>query len=130
MTPHDLALVFLNKAAQDETVLAKLVDDPEISDEVVGFHAQQASEKLLKALLTNVDVEAERTHNLARLIRAVENAGFALPGQLKRLDALTPVAVELRYGIFPSDMQMSIGRPEMFALVRQLRKWVEKRVKR
>lgn len=37
----------LHKAAQDEAVLAELAEDFKFDDETVGFHAQQAGEKLL-----------------------------------------------------------------------------------
>jgi len=30
--------------------MAKLSDEPEVADEVIGFHAQQAVEKILKAI--------------------------------------------------------------------------------
>ena len=51
MTPSDQAQLLLRKAAQDMAVLNKLIDDREISDETLGYHAQQAAEKLIKALL-------------------------------------------------------------------------------
>jgi HEPN domain-containing protein len=43
---HDLAARFARKARSDEIALEKLADDP---DDLIGFHAQQALEKLLKA---------------------------------------------------------------------------------
>jgi hypothetical protein len=45
MTPHDLADVFLRKARDDLTALTRLASDPQVADEIVGFHAQQAVEK-------------------------------------------------------------------------------------
>ena len=45
MTPSDQGLLLLRKAAQDLAVLEKLINDPEISDETLGYHAQQAAEK-------------------------------------------------------------------------------------
>ena len=44
-------VLLLDKAAQDEYVLDKLLSDPDAPVEVFGFHAQQAAEKLLKAIL-------------------------------------------------------------------------------
>jgi HEPN domain-containing protein len=37
----------------------------------IGFHAQQAIEKLLKALLTAYGVEPEDQHSLGRLVEQV-----------------------------------------------------------
>jgi HEPN domain-containing protein len=51
MTTSDQALQLLRKAGQDKVVLERLINDPEINDDTLGFHAQQAAEKLLKALL-------------------------------------------------------------------------------
>lgn len=44
--------VLLRKAASDEAVLA--IDT--ISDSIVGFHARQAVEKLMKALPTQLNI--------------------------------------------------------------------------
>lgn len=38
------------KAASDEAILSKLLGDSEVPDDVLGFHAQQAVGKLLKAV--------------------------------------------------------------------------------
>ncbi len=47
----DLARMLRRKAASDEIVFRRLVDDPDIPDDVLGFHLQQAVEKLVKAVL-------------------------------------------------------------------------------
>ena len=42
MNPHDLAILFLSKAAQDELILDKLLDDHDIADEYgVSMHSRQ-----------------------------------------------------------------------------------------
>ena len=51
MTRSDQARLLQRKASQDLAVLDKLLDDPAIDDETLGYHAQQAAEKLIKALL-------------------------------------------------------------------------------
>ncbi len=48
MRSRELAELLLRKAAQDEFTLKKLSPDPASPDEVLGFHAQQAIEKMLK----------------------------------------------------------------------------------
>jgi HEPN domain-containing protein len=55
--------VLLHKAASDEAIL----NFDKISDSIVSFHAQQAVEKLMKALLTQLNVPYEFTHSLNRL---------------------------------------------------------------
>jgi uncharacterized protein (DUF697 family) len=51
MRAIDQAQLLQRKAAQDIAVLRKLINDPTINTETLGFHAQQAAEKLIKALL-------------------------------------------------------------------------------
>jgi hypothetical protein len=44
---RDLAVRFARKAESDEIALDRLADDPDVPDDLIGFHAQQAWEKLL-----------------------------------------------------------------------------------
>ncbi len=53
MKQRELVLALLHKASQDEAVMSRLLPDADIDDEVIGFHAQQAVEKSLKAWLTH-----------------------------------------------------------------------------
>ena len=39
------ARLFLAKATEDERLLAAVVDKPDLSDAIYGFHCQQAVEK-------------------------------------------------------------------------------------
>ena len=50
MTRPDRVTTLIRKASQDELVLEKLLADSDVDDDTLGFHAQQAAEKLLKAL--------------------------------------------------------------------------------
>jgi hypothetical protein len=55
MPPHDrldLARVPLTRALDDETLVRKVCSDADVADSIVGFHAQQAAEKLIKATLS------------------------------------------------------------------------------
>ncbi|HEX5527332.1 MAG TPA: HEPN domain-containing protein [Solirubrobacterales bacterium] len=60
----------MEKAAGDEIVLRRLSDDDDVPDDVLGFHAQQAVEKMMKAVLALNGVTFERTHNLMYLLVA------------------------------------------------------------
>jgi hypothetical protein len=54
MPPHDrldLARVLLTRAVDDEKLVRKVCLDADVADSIVGFHAQQAAEKLIKAVL-------------------------------------------------------------------------------
>jgi len=42
--------------------------DRNVADETIGFHAQQAVEKCLKAVLILHEIEFRKTHNLDELV--------------------------------------------------------------
>ena len=94
----DLARGLLGLAADDLTAARALVDVPAVTDAIVGFHAQQATEKALKAALAAAGREFPFTHNIHVLRRLCGDGGIALPDALDKLDLLTPYAVAERYG--------------------------------
>lgn len=71
-----------------------------VTDAIVGFHAQQAVEKALKAVLAVHGVEVPFTHDLAGLADRCAAEGATLPSTLAEIDRLTPFGVRLRYGEF------------------------------
>ncbi len=70
----------------------------DIADEIVGFHLQQAVEKLLKAWLAARGHHFQRTHNLIRLFNALARIGESAE-TFRGLVELNPFAVELRYDL-------------------------------
>jgi len=69
-----------------------------VSDAIVAFHAQQAVEKSLKAVLASVGVDFPFTPNLAALFQLCEDAGVDVPPELEEAAVLTSYAVAARYG--------------------------------
>ena len=69
------AQILLIKAAEDEQAL----QEQNLSESILGFHAQQAVEKLIKALLAQLNVPYELTHNLGRLQTILATASESLP---------------------------------------------------
>lgn len=53
-------ILLLGLARQDALAFRKLANDREMGDALVGFHAQQAVEKALKAVLDHVLAWAEQ----------------------------------------------------------------------
>lgn len=86
--------------AREDLLSAEALDKAErVSDSPVGFHAQQAVEKALKAALASRDLEFPFTHDLGLLMQLCEDAGFELPVDLAEADHLTPYAAAIRYGL-------------------------------
>jgi len=93
----DLAALLARKAGEDATAVREFAANPEISDGIIGFHAQQAVEKWLKAAMALHGIRQARIHDLGRLLQILEDAGVELPENASRLDELTIYAVPLRY---------------------------------
>jgi HEPN domain-containing protein len=91
------ALLLIRKAKGDESILERPLDDPEVADDVLGFHVQQAVEKRLKAVLVYNEVEYDRTHSISYLTALLERHGIELPGCRAQIEELTPWAVAARY---------------------------------
>ncbi len=126
MRSREQAELLLRKAAQDEFTIAKLVPDPASPDEVIGFHAQQAVEKILKAVLAFVLVRYRRTHDLAELIDLLRDKELLpLPEELEEVRRLTPFADEFRYGDMPEEPEEPFDRAWALECVRKTRRWAE-----
>jgi hypothetical protein len=116
------AQILLIKAAEDERALF----ETGLSDSILGFHAQQAVEKQIKALLAELNVPFELTHNLGRLQRALVSAGESLPATPIPLDQLNDFAVVYRY-----DLLFQFASPDVAELketVRLIREHVVARI--
>lgn len=93
-----VAHMLLASASQDLAACALLSAGPGIGDAVIGFHAQQAVEKSLKAVLSAHRIEFRRTHDLISLLDLVQDHDLPPPPEAHWLDELNPYAVEARYG--------------------------------
>jgi HEPN domain-containing protein len=68
-----------------------------MSKAILGFHAQQAAEKLLKAVLAERQIRYPYTHYLSDLIALIKDVGLAYPPELESVDSLSSFAVDFRY---------------------------------
>jgi HEPN domain-containing protein len=121
--PPDRPEVLLRKAKQDELALEKLLDDRDIEDDLLGFHAQQAAEKMLKAVLAARGVDYPKTHNLRVLIELLSAEGIRLPEKLAEIDRLTQFGTTFRY----DSISIADGRDRTIWLgwIQALRAFVE-----
>jgi hypothetical protein len=89
-----------------------------VADSIVGFHAQQATEKLIKAVLAARGVTFAKSHALSYLIGLVEENHIEAPDELSEADMLSPWAVEFRY---EGEEPPALDRSAALVLVAQLR---------
>jgi len=116
------ALLLLRKAREDGDAVKKLTPDAEIADSIVGFHAQQAVEKALKAVLAASGDDFPWTHDLRHLMDRLEAVGTPLPATLREARTLGPWAVEFRYGETIDDL---LERGQALALATEVIEWAQ-----
>ena len=92
-----LAGDWLAKAATDLLVCERLSSQGAAFSEAIAFHAQQAAEKSLKALLVARQLEFPKTHDIERLLELVALGDGPLAEALADAAELTPHGVEYRY---------------------------------
>ena len=115
------ARAFLDRADADLAAVRALETVDAVPDEIVGFHAQQAAEKLLKAVLAARGIDFPRTHSIRFLLDHLADHGLAAPAQLDGVTQLYPFAVQLRYEA-PLDEE-PLDRPAVRELLERLRDW-------
>jgi len=125
MEPLKRAELLLAKARDDETLIEEIILNYKIRDEIIGFHAQQASEKLLKALLMSKNISYRRTHDLRELIDLISDYYIEFPETLMEIRTLSPFAVEFRYDYIPMEEEEDFNRQNALEMVQQLRIWIE-----
>jgi HEPN domain len=119
---YSIAQILLIKATEDEKAL-----EPDcLSDSILGFHAQQAVEKLLKALLSARSVPFALTHDLGRLRTLLAAAGESLPETPLALGDLGDFAVVYRYDLL--FQYSSPNKNDLIETVRLIREQVIARI--
>ncbi len=121
----ELARVLMRKAGGDEIVLVRLIEDDDVPDDVLGCHAQQAVEKMIKAVLGSNDVSYERTHSIAYLLTLLDSSKVPRPEQSDSLPDLTPWAAEFRYSDPP---EPALDRRETLSLVEGTKVWAAEQI--
>lgn len=127
---HEQALLFLEKADEDVYALEKLASDTDAADAVIGFHAQQAVEKILKAVLTEKKIVFQRHHDLVLLLDLLREKDIKFSPEWEQIADLTPFAAEYRYGRLPTETNESepFDRQWALSIVRQIRQWAQKNI--
>lgn len=95
---------------------------------MVCYHAQQAVEKILKAILTEREIEFSRTHNILDLQNAVKEVGHESP--LDTEDAVFLNSVyRARYpaalGLLPKGEPAKEDAERAMHSAREMRKWLD-----
>jgi HEPN domain-containing protein len=100
--PADMPKVLLDLAGEDEFVARSLLPIEGVTDGPLGFHAQQAVEKALKAVLAVKGVAFPYSHDLNGLLGLCRNNSIVIPEDLSEVGHLSVFAVRLRYDASPA----------------------------
>lgn len=95
------------KAAQDDLHVIERIGRDERLTHMVAFHAQQAVEKSLKAVIEEYELGSVRIHNLERLFEIVKQC-VEIGADLSTIETLDRLYVDARYpgnlGLLPDGM--------------------------
>ena len=119
---RDLARVIASNAQRDAVAVQRMAPDPELADEVVGLHAQQAAEKYLKAVLAHRAITYRRVHSITYLLGLLEDHEVPAPPRAPELETLTPWAPQARYD---HQADAVLDREAAVELVGAVRAWAD-----
>jgi HEPN domain-containing protein len=116
----DEARRFVRLARDDLAAFQVLVASPQIRKSLAFFHAQQAMEKSLKAVLFARSVSFRKTHDLYALAELLNASGISAPSSSVELASINPYAVESRYG---DEVTSTLSAAEVDAMAVRLVDW-------
>jgi HEPN domain-containing protein len=123
MTPQrEEAARLLRPARRDQAVFGVLVSTPAVAPALAYFHALQAVEKALKAVMCLRGMEYRRTHDLEELAGQLADAGCRPSVEEAELRLLTPYAVEYRYDDEAPEL---MTRAQAMAIVSSALDWAD-----
>ncbi len=124
--PPDDPRQWLNRARGDLSLASftPLLEQDNIFLEDLCYHAQQAAEKALKALLLHLQSQVPFTHNLLELLKCLEETGVEIPERVNEAAGLTEYAVASRYPGYQDPVDPEEHR-EAVDLARRVVQWVE-----
>ena len=119
--------LFFKKAGVDFKAAQNLYEDfqkgdSELDLEVIFFHLQQTAEKLLKALLSFMQINFPKIHDLEELLNLIRQNNINLQTDDNKLTDLGDYAVEGRYSIIHDDFE---DAKDYFNLISRLKDDIE-----
>lgn len=126
MSEHrEQAETLLAAGLRDQLALRLLRQSGEAPHESMGFHAQQASEKFIKAVLVMHGIVFERTHDLAALAELCIAHHIEMPLRGDVLRQLNTYAVTFRYEGCPVAM---VDMEDASRIVATLLAWAQQHI--
>jgi HEPN domain-containing protein len=111
------------RRAHSDLALASIALPAEVLYTELCFHAQQAAEKGIKAVLVHYGIEFRKVHNIDYLLTLLPK-GLLLPSEVEDAVTLTSYAVALRYPGDYEDVTEEAYR-EAIQVARTVLKWAK-----
>jgi len=108
MKKKEAAKAWLKKAEHDFSVAGLILEDNEYAD-IACFHAHQAVEKALKAVLEYNNLDIPKIHDLEKLLNLVSKFSIDLKDFYKEVIILNDYYISSRY---PLDVPIDYTRKE------------------
>jgi HEPN domain-containing protein len=107
-------------------MLNSMLGEADAPDWGLAFHAQQAVEKSMKAVLACRSIEFPFSHDLSLLLDVLRKSNLPLPPDAEDLDRLSPFGTLMRYSAPVKPMpKLAPNREWMQASVRRTMEWAE-----
>lgn len=120
--PPDSPFEWLNRPRSDLALAGALIDGAYLED--LCFHAQQAAEKAIKAVLIDLGIAFPYTHDIEELMRVVGESQLEIPTRIRAAGSLTEFAIVTRYPGTSPPVTDDIYQ-EAIALAEQVVGWAE-----
>jgi len=117
---------WLNRALSDLLIAKSEKEGIYLED--LCFHAQQAAEKAVKALLIKNNIGFPYVHDISQLLTLLENAGLKIPETIRQVETLTRFAVFTRYPGIASPV-IREEYEEALKIAEEVLRWVEKQMR-
>lgn len=111
----------LMKRARFDEEAATILFDHGGPEPVIGFHCQQAVEKILKSVLVSRGVNPPKSHDIVLLKQLLMDIGIGVPHDLTDIDLLDPYAVAERYS--NTGITGTIAMSDALRMVTKVRAW-------
>ena len=120
------ARLLLRKAREEASLLNRWVEDESVPAWLMGFHAQQAVEKALKAVLAGRGLEYPLTHSLSWLLDLVHQQAIEGPPDAAEIPRLTSFGTTFRYADdLEGETELLLDRAWAAACVSRTIRWAE-----
>jgi HEPN domain-containing protein len=116
---------WIDRAKSDIRLAHLAANDVQVRREQACFHAQQAAEKAIKAVLRSRQIEFPLTHDIEELLELAEKGGLTLPQSVREAGSLTPHAVESRYPGYWMEITAS-DVDEALRVAEQVMEWAKR----